>query len=312
MSVDPAEFQITPMGLSNMYAIIVISTITVAMFIYLAYVAKKCGKITVDGIFHPLKYIYLKLKENRSTIYAVIRKDLLGKYNNSYFGMLWNFISPLLLIIAINFIFVQVKGSYSDRDYWTYICSGLFVVTMCRQALSGTSFRMNSAIIRKLPNPAWAVALADTISNFITFLIPIALLLIYTALWGDINYDVIALLYIPIMMIALFIFSFGTTLLFSSITVLVGDIRQIMVTVSRMIIWISPVFFYLCDSNEMLYNATMCNPFTYIVEPFHAILSYCIVPDALLIGVAFMCAFFFFVLGTLVYLKSINRVRELL
>lgn len=308
--MEPREFQIEACGLSNKYVLIVLGILTVALFIYLVHEAKKCGKIAVDERFRPFMYIWKKLKENSSTIKAIVGKNLVGKYNNNYFGILWNFISPLLLVISIFFIFISIKGAYSDRDYWTYICSGLFVVTMCRQSLSGMSFRSNGMVIKKLPNPGWSVALADTISNFITFLIPLCIVLLFTWFSGKF-FNAATLIYLPLLVVILFVFCFGLTMLFSVVTILFNDVRQVMVTVARIIIWISPVFFYLCDSNNNLYTAVMCNPFAYVVEPFHQVISYGIAPDMLLVGTSILLALFFLILGTLVYLKKINRVREL-
>ena len=308
--MEPREFQIEACGLSDRYAIAIIAILSVAILIYLLYTTKKCEKYNIDGKFRPLRYVLVKLKENRSTVGAIVSKNLIGKYNNNYFGILWNFISPLLLILAIFFIFVNVKHTYPDRSYWTYICSGMFVVTMCRQSLNGVSFRSNGAIIRKLPNPAWTIALADTISNFITFLIPLCIAMIMTGLAGKF-FDAYTLIFVPLLMAILFVFCFGLTLIFSVITVLINDVRQIMVTVARIVIWISPVFFYLCDSNDTLYVFTMCNPFTYIVEPFHQAISYGIVPDALLVGMGALMSLFAVVLGSVLYIKKINRVREL-
>lgn len=309
--MEPWDFHYTAAGLSEKYMIWIMSAVTIILFIYLLYISKKNGSAIVDGKFRPLTAICRAFKNNRGTISAIINKNLVGRYSNTYFGVLWNFLSPFLLVLAIFFIFVNIKGVYPERHYWTYICSGTFIVSMCRQSLSGVSFRSNSPIIKKLPNSPWAIAFADTVSSFVMCFIPYVVMFIVMAIRG-VNLNITTFMCTPFLLIILFVFNFGLTTLFSTITILVGEVRQIMVTVSRIIIWISPVFFYLCDAKAELYQATMWNPFTYTVEPFHQAISYGVMPDLMLVGMSILIALFFLMLGLLAYVKKINRVRELI
>lgn len=309
--MDPASFQLHPFGLSNGYVMALIAFLTSVLFVYLFCTARKRGILCIDGKFRPIRYAIAQLRENRNTVLAIVNKDFVGRYNNCYFGVLWNILFPVILVIAIYVIFIGVKGLYTDREYWTYICSGLFIVAICRQALGGYSLRNNGATIRKLPNPIWSIVLADTISSFISCIIPFSILLAFMAVRGD-PVGFVSLGYIVLMLLMLFAFCFGLTMVTSIITVLAGDVRQITSTVGRLMVWVSPIFFYICDCTEPLYKLVMCNPFTYIVEPIHQVISYGNTPDLFLIEVAMLCTLFLIGLGFALYLKKGDRIRELI
>lgn len=309
-SVDPKDFQIEPYGLSSDCMMILIALVTVVLFASVLYVAKKRGVLCVDGKFRPIKYVFTQLKTNRNTILAVVNKDFVGRYNNCYFGVLWNILFPVFLVVAIYVVFIGVKNIYPDREYWTYICSGLFIVAICRQALGGHSLRSNGATIRKLPNPIWSIMLADTISKFLSCIIPFSILLVFMAARGN-PISSISLGYTIIMLLILFVFCFGLTMVTSIMTVLAGDARQIISTIGRLMVWVSPIFFYICDCKDSLYDLVMYNPFTYIVEPFHQAISYGNVPDFFMIVTALLCALFFVAAGFALYIMKADRIREL-
>lgn len=308
--MEPASFQIRQFGLSNEYIMWFIAIVVLGIFAYLLYSANKQGMLRVDGKFRPIKYIIIQLRENRSPILATVNKDFVGRYNNSYLGVLWNILFPILLVASIYAIFIGVKNLYPGREYWVYICSGLFILAFCRQALSGSALRTNGTAIRKIPNAPWTFVLADTITKTISCLIPFCILLAFMFCRGD-SISLVSLGYVGLMLVILFVFCFGLSMITSLLAVLAGDVRQVVSAIGRLLVWISPIFFYLCDCEDELYNLVMCNPFTYIIEPFHQALSYGNAPDLFLIEVAVLCALFFVVAGFALYLAKKDRIREL-
>lgn len=309
---DPASFDYGRLGLSSDLAILLIIMAIIAVYALLFHETTKNEDYYDGGKWRPFHHLAKEWHNNKSSLWALVRKSLVGRYNNSYFGILWNIISPTLLVLCIFFIFINIKEIHTDRNYWTYIVSGLFAFTMCRQAVGGNTFYSNSMIIKKLPTPGWTMILADTIASFITYAIAclVSLALILTYEFGEIDFG--QQIIMPLLFVNIFIFCFGLNMLFSTLTVICPDVKHVMVTLSRALIWVSPIFFYLMDCNNLLLNVSMFNPFTYFLEPLHQIVSFGIPPTMILIGVSVLITILTLGLGLYVYEKKFDRVREML
>jgi len=255
------------------------------------------------------KNLWRELKDNRFTIRAMVNKNIIGKYSNCYIGILWNILMPAIIIAAICVTFLSIKNLYPDRYYCIYLCSGFFIASACRNALMGRTFRNNSAMLKKMSTPGWTIVFADTIVNMITLMIAIVIQLVAIfIIAGFVCIPSIATL--PILIPILFAFCFGCSLLVSTVSVLSNDIGNLVISLARIIVWITPTFYYLYDSNTTLQTASMWNPFTYFVELEHQVMSYGVWPNFTMLIAAILITIITLLVGAIVYNIYIGKVRE--
>jgi len=48
------------------------------------------------------------LWRNRGLVYASAKRDVLGRYRGSAFGLLWSFFNPLFMLAVYTFVFSEV------------------------------------------------------------------------------------------------------------------------------------------------------------------------------------------------------------
>ncbi|MBQ7978866.1 MAG: ABC transporter permease [Candidatus Methanomethylophilaceae archaeon] len=235
-----------------------------------------------------------QLKENRLPLEAMIERNLKGRYKNSIIGTVWNLLMPVFLTLAIWLVFSEIKLYSQIENYWFYLAIGMFTMTAMNNSIKGRSFYNNMNYIKKTSVPRWIAVLADALTQLIILVISYVLLMI-VALIAGIQLGIIAILFLPIELVLIFVMSLGCSFFFSTLNVLYNDIGHIMSIISRIAVWLTPVFFSLDSAGPVLKTVASYNPFTYFIETLHQSVCYSSIPDpgvlwgASILAIAFLC-----------------------
>ena len=110
-------------------------------------------------------------------LFELVKKNIKLKYRRSYLGILWTLVEPLLTMIVLTIVFGTLFGR-DDRTYPVFILSGRLLFSFFSsstksglKAISG-----NAAMIKKVYVPKYIYVISTIISNFITFLISLVVL----------------------------------------------------------------------------------------------------------------------------------------
>lgn len=215
--------------------------------------------------------------DSRNILYALVYKNLFGRYKNSFFGFFWHFISPLLLLFVYYIVFTQIRSS-EIPEFWIYISSALFPFNFMISNIVGGSgcFVDNSSMIKKMYFPREIIVLAQIISSFIVMIIGYIVVLIVIILSGhSIGFS---LLIIPLFLILIAFFTTGLLLILSSIVVYSRDLRHLLSTISIIFFFMTPMYFLVDKITGIFSFIIWANPFTYFVESLHYIVYYSSVP----------------------------------
>ena len=116
----------------------------------------------------------------RHLLGELVMKNIKLQYRNSVLGVLWTFLQPLLTMIVLAFIFNNLFGRDSSKvvNYPVYLLSGRllhqFFVQSTKRAMK--SIRSHTSIIKKVYVPKYIYPMAGILSNFVTFLISLIVL----------------------------------------------------------------------------------------------------------------------------------------
>ena len=254
---------------------------------------------------------YPEIGKNKQIIIAMIERNFKGKYGNGYIRIWWNFIAPVLLILAVYFVFISIKEISLDSNFWIYLSSSIFCVTFCSGCLRGRALVNNSNYIKKMAIPRWIPIFADVVSQFIILLISYIIMMIAMFACGH-GMDVSAILFLPLELVLLFIFAFGLSMAVSVLSVVSYDFGYFVMILSRIVIWLTPTFFTLDDVNDTLVTATFCNPFTYFVETFHHIFYYVTPPDLWFVGMSALFAAVFLIAGVIIFRLADKKLADVI
>ena len=222
---------------------------------------------------------YDEVKKSRPILFALIRRDLVGRYKNSLLGFAWHFIIPIMMIIVYYVIFSEARRSTID-NYVIYLSSGMFIFSfMISNLVGGTAcISSNSNMIKKMSFPREIIVLSQVISSFIVMAIA------YSAVFGlliILNYPINAesILFVPVLLVLAFLFVLGYVFALSALNAYHRDVQLFLSSISIAFYFITPIFFTTDEMTDVMEAVVWFNPFSYYVEGFHSSIYYGTIPD---------------------------------
>lgn len=224
-------------------------------------------------------------KKYKNLLNELTKKNVKLKYRNSWLGILWSFLQPLLNMVVLAVVFGGIFGKKSDQIvcYPVYLFTGRllfsFFTSSTKQAM--TSFRRNQAIIKKVYVPKYMYPLSSILSNFVTFAISLLCLIcvwIFFKVTGwsggsglEITWYAL-LCWVP--MVLLLIFSTGVGLILSVISVYFRDVEYIWDVVCQLLFYMVPILYHLSTiDTKWIRIVIKVNPLYSMIELFrHCVL----------------------------------------
>ncbi|MFC1514958.1 ABC transporter permease [Candidatus Omnitrophota bacterium] len=183
-----------------------------------------------------------KIIAQKQVVKGMVVKNLKDKYVASALGISWALINPLLIMLAVTFVFTKIMNT--DIDHFALlILSALlpwffFVNSMCE---STTSMKQNLDMLSQFVLPREIIPISVVLANFINFLFGFAVML---PLFIFFNPSIIKCLwYLPLIMLLHIIFTCGISLLFSITNVYFRDLAQLLNVGVMFLFWITPIFY---------------------------------------------------------------------
>lgn len=242
---------------------------------------------------------------------GMVKKEFKGKYRNSILGYLWHAIFPFVSIIIYLIIFTTIFGK-DMPNYWAYMASGVFGFTLFMSAMNGGSKVIigKASMVTKSIFPKEILVFVHATVALITSLISYIILMIVMTATGIMT---AYYLFMPVILMAEFIFIIGFTMLLSSVTVYFRDLAQIMSALSMIMFFATPVIYRSSAMNsEIMQFIFKVNPATYYINALHDVIYYGRMPDIFTFVMCFVLAFVMIVIGFIVFKKLEGKFAELL
>ena len=181
-----------------------------------------------------LRYKYL--------LFELVKKNIKLKYRRSYLGILWTLIEPLLTMMVLTLVFGTFFGK-DDPQYPVYILCGRLLYSFFSSASKAglKSISNNSSMIKKVYVPKYIYVVASVVSNFVTFLIS---LIVLVGVGAVLKVKLTVYMFQAIVpLIILFVFTLGLALMLSTLSVFFRDIEYIWSVATMLIMYASAIFY---------------------------------------------------------------------
>lgn len=275
---------------------------------------------TKNASKNEISYDMHMFKKYKNLLLELTRKNVKLKYRNSWLGIFWSFLQPLLNMAVLSVVFSGIFGR-SDKYvicYPVFLFTGRllfdFFTSSTKQAM--TSFRRNSAIIKKVYVPKYMYPLSSIFSNFVTFAITMLCLIcvwIFFKVTGISNGHALNLTWYALLffvpMIILLVFSTGVGLILSVLSVYFRDIEYIWDVVTRLLFYMVPIIYPLKKiTSDWIVVIIKINPLYSMIELFRQCVLYGYMMSGKLLLYSTVISIFTLLVGILIFNKASDKL----
>lgn len=197
-------------------------------------------------------------------------RDIKVRYKQTFIGILWVLLRPLLTMLIFTFVFGKIAGLKSEgtAPYSIMVFAGLLPWQFFSTAFSTASESLisNSNLLTKVYFPRLIVPVSSVITSFIDFAISFIILIFL--MWYYNFIPTLQIFYLPIFIFLTFVQSFSFGLYLSALNVKYRDFRYVIPFIIQIGMYISPVGFssnIIPEKYKIIYNL---NPMVSIIDGF--------------------------------------------
>jgi lipopolysaccharide transport system permease protein len=211
--------------------------------------------------------IFIEFKKNRWLTYQLFRRDFVAAYKQSFMGILWALILPLISVCA--FIILNRAGIFSIGEvkapYPIYAILGMSFWQLFSGGLLASSNSLVAAgtMLTKINFSKKSLVIASMGRPFVSFLIQFVLVALLFVYYGMM--PTIAIFLIPIVIVPILLLTIGLGFILSLVNGVVRDIGNIMGVLLTFLMFLTPVL-YAKPTVGILADATKYNPLYYLVS----------------------------------------------
>lgn len=223
---------------------------------------------------------------NLQLIFQMTRREVLGRYKGSLFGLIWSFFNPILMLLIYTFVFAVVfkarwGGSSSDSkaEFALILFVGMNVFSIFSDSINQAPSLIvnNSNYVKRVVFPLEILPIVSMGTTL--FHVGISLLVLVAGLILVNGFVSSTILFLPFVLAPLIIFTVGLSWFFASIGVFLPDIRQAIGIFTTVLMFLSPVFYPVSALPERFQNWVFLNPLTFIIEQARKVLIFGEPPD---------------------------------
>lgn len=213
-----------------------------------------------------MKHVFSK--KNRALLSELVRTDFKLRYQGSVLGYAWSLLRPLLLFLILYIVFVKfLKIGSGVPHFPVYLLLGIvlwnFFSEMTVQSLGSIVGRGD--LIRKIRIPRWIIVVSSSISA----LINLGLNLIVIAVFMVVNHvDLLGTaIWLPVILIEIYIFSLGLSLFLSAAFVRFRDVSYIWEVILQGLFYLTPILYPIAlITNITLQKLLFMNPMAQAIQ----------------------------------------------
>lgn len=251
-----------------------------------------------------------ELYQYREMVFSLVRRDLRGRYKASLLGFLWTFINPLCQILVYSFVFSMIMRTGIEQFY-VYLISGMIPWIFFSSAVSGGTMciKNQSEMVKKIYFPREVLPISFVTSAFINMLFCFIMIFLVVGVSGR-GFNVVALLFLPLVMIVEYVMALGFTMIVSGLTVYFRDMEHIVSVIMMAWIYLTPIMYTVEMVPEKLRGVYLINPMTPVVQAYQQILYYKQIPEMGTLGLAALFALIILVIGVIAFRKLERNFAE--
>ena len=239
---------------------------------------------------HPssLKALVQSLWNNRSLIYQMANREVVGRYRGSAMGLMWSFLNPVFMLTVYTFFFAVVfkskwgdsgGGSDSKTQFAVILFVGMIVHSLFAEVISRapTLILGNANYVKKVVFPIEILSVISVCAALFHSAISLLVLAVAFIIFNGFIHPTVLLL--PLVFLPYVIFITGVAWMLASLGVYVRDLAQTINVFVTVLLFLSPVFYSISAVPVQLQTLIYLNPLTFIIEQSREVLIWGHLPN---------------------------------
>jgi lipopolysaccharide transport system permease protein len=214
------------------------------------------------------------LTSHRYLLGQLVMRDVLLRYRGAMFGVLWMFLSPLLLLAIFAFVFGQIfQARWPEQPdklpFWILLYSGLIVFNVFSEAVSRSPMAVRGfpSYVKKIIFPVQILPLVPLGAGLIHAAFNLLILTAALAWTGHLS---IGILLFPFLLLPVLLLAVGLSWFLSAWGVFIKDMNQIVPLFVQMTFFLSPVLYPISIVPPALRPLYEYNPLGAVIEAARA------------------------------------------
>ena len=233
------------------------------------------------SVFEMLSSVY----RHRNLIIQMTKREIIGRYRGSMFGIAWSFFNPLIMLAVYTIVFSTVfqakwgVGSDSKTEFALVLFVGMIIHGVLAESMNNSPSLIlrNVSYVKKVVFPLetlpWVVIGSTLFHALISLVVWV---LFYAVVNHSMQWTVV---FLPLVLFPLIFFSLGVSWMLASLGVYIRDIGQMTGILTTILLFMSPIFYPASRLPEPYQTIIYINPLTFVIEQARDVLMWGNMPN---------------------------------
>ena len=243
----------------------------------------------------------------RNLVSQMVRRDILTRYKRSVLGVAWTMLNPLGTAVILVLVFSNVFGIASP-GYPIYVLSGIIAWNFFSQTTNAAMVNLvwGGDLLRRIYIPRTIFAISSVGTGLVNLCLSLVPLLFFVIIFKIPITP--ALLFLPVPILFLAMFSLGIGLLLSSIAIYYSDVAEMYQILLMAWFYLSPINY--TDAllpDKILALIKIFNPMYYLINLFRIPILNGAIPEISFILISGAWAIVSIIIGWFVFTKRADE-----
>ena len=216
---------------------------------------------------------------------TLVERDLRVRYRNSVLGIAWTMVNPLVQVFVLTVAISFILGA-GPHNLSAYIFCATIPWTFFQTSIldSSTSVLAKLGLLKKVYFPREIPLIATVCQNFVQFLISLVIFIVYRfvfipLVFGGNVAPPPALLWLPVVIVILFLLTLGTAFFVATLNVFYEDVKFILTLTMGFLFYLLPIIYFAeniryaarihsASGRWWAYHLYLANPMAWIITAF--------------------------------------------
>jgi len=226
----------------------------------------------------------------RHLVRTLVERDLRVRYKNSVLGIAWTMVNPLVQVFVLTVAIGFILGA-GPKNLSAFIFCATIPWTFFQTAIldSSTSVLAKLGLLKKVYFPREIPLIATVCQNFVQFLISLGVFILYRFVLTPLLFPgnvtpPPALLWLPVVIVILFLLTLGTAFFVATVNVFYEDVKFILTLTMGFLFYLLPIIYFAENVNFAArippyvlwgrplawwaYHLYLANPLAWIITAF--------------------------------------------